>query len=104
MLRWQQEQAELFVPEPQTGFTASFPLAQKNSEPVHWKEAIGAINEALVNARNNPEAASSLLALACYKQCASHSLAPVRAMFAKNNISPKFLSHCVVDKPFTRIG
>lgn len=104
VVRSQGEQAALFMPEPQTGFTTGFTAVQKKVEPVdYWKEAIEAINEALVDARHNPETARSLFALASYGQRDPESLARVRAMFAENGIPPEFLSHYVPDGPFTCI-
>src|SRR5690606_37959705 len=98
------DQANLFMPEPQTGFTTGISVVHKNIEPAgHWKEAIEAINEAVVDARHNPETARSLFALASYGQRDPESLARVRAMFAENGIPPEFLSHYVPDGPFTSI-
>ncbi|MBD8109335.1 hypothetical protein IFT93_23515 [Erwinia persicina] len=75
-----------------------------NIEPAdHWKEAIEAINEAVVDARNNPATARSLFALASYGQRDPESLARVRAVFAENGIPPEFLSHYIPDGPFTFI-
>jgi hypothetical protein len=104
VLRSQGEQAELFIPEPQTGFTTGISVVQKNIEPAdHWKEAIEAINEAVVDARHNPATARSLFALASYGQRDPESLARVRAIFAENGIPPEFLSHYIPDGPFTFI-
>ncbi|WP_254888696.1 hypothetical protein [Salmonella enterica] len=104
VLRSRGEQAELFMPEPQTGFTTGFPVVQKNIEPAdHWKEAIEAINEAVVDARNNPETSRSLFALASYGQRDPESLARIRSMFAENGIPAEFLSHYIPDGPFTSI-
>ncbi len=85
------DQANLFMPEPQTGFTTGISVVHKNIEPAdHWKEAIEAINEAVVDARHNPETARSLFALASYGQRDPESLARVRAMFAENGIPRNF--------------
>ncbi|HFG4855879.1 TPA: hypothetical protein ACGHLQ_003085 [Salmonella enterica subsp. enterica] len=78
VVRSQGEQAELFMPEPQTGFTTGFTAVQKKVESVdYWKEAIEAINEAVVDARHNPETARSLFALASFGQRDPESLARI---------------------------
>lgn len=104
VLRSQGEQAELFMPEPQTGFSTGFSVAQRKVEPVdYWKEAIETINEAVVDARHNPETARSLFALASYGQRDPESRDRLRTMFAENGIPLEFLSHYIPDGPFTCI-
>ena len=59
------EHAKLFWSEPQTGFTSGLPAKAPKPEPVdHWQRAIQAIDEAIIEARHNPETARSLFALA----------------------------------------
>ncbi len=95
------EQAALFLPEPQTGFTNGLPVDKRKQEPVnHWQEAVEAINEAVAEARHNPEAARSLFALASFGKRDPESLERLRVMFAKEDIPPEFLSHYVPDVPF----
>ncbi|EXF95621.1 TniQ [Pseudomonas fluorescens HK44] len=95
------EQAALFLPEPQTGFTNGLPVVKRKQEPVnHWQEAVKALNEAVAEARHNPEAARSLFALISFGRSDPESLECLRVMFAKEGIPPEFLSHYVPDTPF----
>lgn len=88
------EQAELFWPEPQTGFTSGLPAKEPKPEPVnHWQRAVQAIDEAIIEARHNPETARSLFALASYGRRDPASLEQLRATFAKEGIPPEFMSH-----------
>lgn len=88
------EQAVLFLPEPQTGFTNGLPADKRKQEPINdWREAVKAINEAVAEARHNPEIARSLFTLASYGRRDSKSLERLRAEFAKDGIPPEFLSH-----------
>ena len=64
------------------------------------QEAAKALNEAVVEARHNPEAARSLFAVASYGRRDPASLKQLRAMFAKESIPMEFLSHYVPDGPF----
>ena len=95
------EQAALFLPEPQTSFTNGLPVDKRKQEPVnHWQEAVKAINEAVAEARHNPEAARSLFALVSFGRRDPESLERLRVMFAKEGIPPEFLSHYLPDASF----
>lgn len=95
------EQATLFVSEPQTGFSNGLPVVERKKEPAnHWQEAVKAINDAVAEARHNPETARSLFALASYGRRDPAALEQLRATFAKEGIPPEFLSHYVPDGPF----
>lgn len=97
----QGEQAWLFLPEPQTGFTNGLPANERKPEPVnHWQEAIKAINEAVAEARYNPEAARSLFQLVAYGQSDPASLEQLRDTFTKEQIPREFLSHFDPCSPF----
>jgi hypothetical protein len=88
------EQAALFLAEPQTGFTNSLPAVERKKEPIHdWQQAVQAINEAVAEARHNPETARSLFALASYGRRDPESLDRLRVTFAKEGIPSEFLSH-----------
>lgn len=90
------EQADLFLPEPQTGFTNGLPADERKKEPInYWQEAVKAINEVVAEAKHNPETARSLFTLASYGRRDHESLEELRAMFAKEGIPPEFLSHYV---------
>ena len=81
------EHAKLFWSEPQTGFTSGLPAKAPKPEPVdHWQRAIRAIDEAIIEARHNPETARSLFALASYGRRDPASLEQLRATFAKEGI------------------
>lgn len=61
------EHAKLFWSEPQTGFTSGLSAKTPKPEPVdHWQRAVQAIDEAIIEARHDPETARSLFALASY--------------------------------------
>ncbi|MDN5935116.1 MAG: TniQ family protein [Nitrosospira sp.] len=95
------EQATLFLPEPQTGFTSGLPAKAPKPEPVdHWQRAVQAIDEAIIEARHNPETARSLFALASYGRRDPDSLERLRATFTKDGIPLEFLSHYVPVGPF----
>ena len=50
------EQATLFWPEPQTGFTNGLPAKERKQEPIDYgQEVIKEITEAVAEARHNPE-------------------------------------------------
>ena len=66
----------------------------------HWQEAIKAINEAVAEARQNPETAQTLFALASYGRRDQAALARLRATFAKEGNPPEFLSYYELDGPF----
>jgi hypothetical protein len=88
------EQAALFLPEPQTGFTNGLPAKERKQEPVnYWQEAVKALNEAVAEARHNPETARSLFALASFGLRDPESLERLRVTLAKEGIPPEFLSH-----------
>lgn len=94
------EQAELFLPEPQTGFTNGLPANERKQEAVnYWKEAVKAIDEAVADARHNPETVRSLFALASYARRDPESLERLRTTFAKEGIPPEFTPHYVPDGP-----
>ena len=95
------EHAKLFWSEPQTGFTSGLSAKTPKPEPVdHWQRAVQAIDEAIIEARHDPETARSLFALASYGRRDPASLEQLRATFAKEGIPPEFLSHYVPDGPF----
>ena len=95
------EQAKLFWPEPQTGFTSGLPPKAPKPDTVnHWQRAVQAIDEAIIEARHNPETARSLFALASYRRRDPVSLERLRATFAKEGIPPEFLSHYEPAGPF----
>jgi hypothetical protein len=95
------EQAALFLTEPQTGFTHGLPAKERKQEPVnYWQEAVKAINDAVAEARHNPETARSLFAVASFGRRDPESLERLRATFTKEGIPPEFLSHYVPDGPF----
>jgi hypothetical protein len=96
------EQAKLFWSEPRTGFTNGLPAKEQKQEPInHWQRTIEAINEAVAEARYNPETARSLFALAANgRRRDPESLERLRAEFAKDGIPPEFLSHYGSDEPF----
>jgi len=101
MLRPRGEQAVLFLPEPQTGFTSSLPAKVPKPEPVdHWQLAVQAIDVAIIEARHNPETARSLFALAACGRRDPETLERLRATFTKEGIPLEFLSHYVPDGPF----
>jgi hypothetical protein len=77
------EQAALFRPEPNTGLLTEDPANQ----------LLKVINEAVAEARHNPEAARSLFALASYGRLDPESLASLRALFTREGIPQEFLSH-----------
>lgn len=90
------EQATLFLSEPNTGFTNGLTTAEREKEPVnHWQEAVKALNEAVAEARHNPERARSLFALFAFGRRDPESLERLRVMFAKEGIPPEFLSHYI---------
>ena len=66
----------------------------------HWQRAVQAIDEAIIEARHNPETARSLFALASYGRRDPASLERLRATFVKEGIPPEFLSHYLPDAPF----
>ena len=95
------EQAALFLSEPQTGFTNGLPVVERKQEPInHWQQAVKAIDEAIVEARHNPETARSLFALASIGRRDRDSLERLRVTFAKEGIPPEFLSHYEPNGPF----
>ena len=95
------EQAELFLPEPQAGFTNGLPAGERKQEPVnYWQQAVKAIDEAIIEARHNPETARSLFVLASFGRRDADSLERLRVTFAKEGIPLEFLSHYVPDGPF----
>nr|WP_223240407.1 TniQ family protein [Citrobacter sp. C1] len=95
------EQAELFLPEPQTEFTNGLSANKKENEPInYWQEAMDAIHEAVIEARHNRETARSLFALVSYGRHDPESLERLRVTFANEGIPPEFLSHYVPEEPF----
>jgi hypothetical protein len=96
------EQAALFLLEPETGFTNGLPMTERKQEPAinYWQEAVKAINDAVAEARHNPETARSLFAVASFGRRDPESLERLRATFAKEGIPPEFLSHYIPDGPF----
>lgn len=98
VLRPRGEQAALFLPEPQTGFTNGLPADERKKEPVnHWQAALQAIDEAIAEARHNPETARALFRLASSGRRDPESLERLRVTFAKEGIPLEFLSHYVPD-------
>jgi hypothetical protein len=98
------KQAALFLSEPQTAFTNGLPVKERKKEPVnYWQQAVKAINDAIVEARHNPETARSLFALASFGRRDPESLERLRVTFVKEGIPSDFLSHYVPDGPFACI-
>ena len=64
------------------------------------QEAAKALNEAVAEARHNPETARSLFAVASYERRNPASLEQLRVMFAQEGIPMEFLSHYIPDIPF----
>lgn len=96
------QQAALFRPEPDTGFTNGLHTEERKQEPAdYWQEMLRVINEAAAEARHNPETARSLFALASYGRRDPESLASLRTLFTLKGIPGEFLSHYVPDGPFT---
>jgi hypothetical protein len=92
----------LFVQEPQREFTNGLPVRVGTEEPVnYWRKAAEAIEEAVLEARHNPETARSLFRLASYGRNDPASLEQLRAMFAKEQIPAEFLLHYEPTVPFT---
>ena len=84
----------LFLSEPQTGFTNGLPANERKQEPInYWQQAVKAINDAVVEARYNPETARTLFALASYGRRDPAALEQLRSTFAKEGIPSEFLSH-----------
>ncbi len=95
------DHAALFLVEPQTGFTSGLPEKKPKPEPVnHWQRAAQAIDEAIIEARHNPETARSLFALASYGRRDPESLDRLRLTFVQEGIPLEFLSHYQADIPF----
>jgi hypothetical protein len=87
------EQARLLLPEPQTGFTNGLSANERKPDPVnYWQRAVQAIDEAIAEARHNPETARSLFALASYGRRDPVSLEQLRATFAMEQIPLEFLT------------
>jgi hypothetical protein len=82
--------AKLFSPELQTVFSNG-----AASEPVnhHWRQTVQAVQEAIVEARHNPETARALFQLAAFGRHDPESLERLRAIFAEEQIPREFLSH-----------
>lgn len=96
------EFAGLFVQEPQREFTNGLPVRAGSEEPVnYWRKAAEAIEEAVLEARHNPETARSLFRLASYGRNDPASLEQLRAIFAKEQIPAEFLLHYEPTEPFT---
>ena len=96
------EFAGLFVQEPQREFTNGLPVHVGSEEPVnYWRKAAEAIEEAVLDARHNPETARSLFRLASYGRNDPASLEQLRAIFAKEQIPAEFLLHYEPAGPFT---
>jgi hypothetical protein len=99
------EHAPLFHAEPQTGFTNGLPEKKPKPEPVnHWQRAAQAINEAIIEARHNPETARSLFALASYGRHDPESQERLRLTFANDGIPLEFLSHYEPLMPFAGLS
>ncbi len=96
------EFAGLFVQEPQREFTNGLPARVGLEKPVnYWRKAAEAIEEAVLDARHNPETARSLFRLASYGRNDPASLEQLRAIFAKEQIPVEFLLHYEPTEPFT---
>ncbi|WP_426575407.1 TniQ family protein (plasmid) [Xenorhabdus stockiae] len=95
------EQAELFSPEPQTGFTNGLLANKKNKKNTNcWEDAVKAINETVAEARHNSNTARSLFTIASYGRRDPKSLDKLRTLFAELGIPLEFVSHFNPDKPF----
>jgi hypothetical protein len=96
------EQAALFLPEQQAELTNGLPVVGRKKELVnYWQKTVTAINEAVAEARYNPEIARSLFAFASYGRHDPESLERLRAIFIQDGVPPDFLSHYVPDGHFT---
>lgn len=96
------EFAGLFVQEQQREFTNGLPVRVGTEEPVnYWRKAAEAIEEAVLEARHNPETARLLFRLASYGRNDPASLEQLRAIFAKEQIPAEFLLHYEPTEPFT---
>lgn len=94
-------QVTLFWPEPQTAFTNDLLIdEQKSGSLNHWHEIGKAINEALIEARHNPETARCLFALASYRRRELAVLPKLWTTFSEDGIPPEFLSHYEPEAPF----
>ena len=88
------EFAGLFLPEPQRELTNGLQADAEKREPVnYWRDTAKALEEAILEARHNPETARSLFELASYGRRDPASLEQLRTMFAKEQIPPEFLLH-----------
>ena len=77
------------------------PAKVPKPEPInHWQRAAQAIDEAIIEARHNPETARLLFTLASYGRRDPESLERLRATFTKEGIPPEFLSHYEPEWPF----
>lgn len=95
------EQGTLFLPESQTAFTNGLPVVECKTEPVnYWQDAVKAINEAVAEARHNPQTARSLFTVASFGRRDPESLERLRVTFTKEGIPPEFLSYYVPDGLF----
>jgi hypothetical protein len=88
------EQAELFLPEPQDEFTNDLPADEQDKEPIDpWQNTVKAMNEALAEARQNPEVARFLFELASYRRRDPEFLENLRTTLVMCGIPREFLSH-----------
>lgn len=95
------EFAGLFLLEPKSEFTTGLQAGAAKQEPVnYWREAAKAIEEAMIEARHNPETARALFQLASYGRRDPAAQEKLRTMFAKEQIPPEFLLHYEPDEPF----
>lgn len=91
--------------EPQTEFIKGLPTDKRKKGSIsYWQEVVKAINEAVAEARHNPETARSLFQLASYGHNDAISLEQFRDEFAKDQIPREFLSHFELGNPFTRLS
>lgn len=88
------DQAELFLPEPQIGFTNDQPADNQDKESTDsWQKMVKAIQEEIAEAKHNPEVARSLFSVASYGRRDPDFLENLRTTFIESGIPPEFLSH-----------
>ncbi len=95
------EQGELFLPEPQAGFTIGQPtLWYKKVQFTSLQKALRACDEAIAEARRNPETARSLFMIAAHGRRDARTLTYLRGLFDEMGVPPEYLSHLFTEEPF----
>ena len=96
------EFAGLFLPEPHVEFTNGLQADARAKDPVnYWQKSAKAIEDAILEARHNPETARALFQLASYGRHDPASEERLLAIFAKEQIPTEFLLHYEPKEPFT---